>query len=72
LVLSRGVATSICSPAASVIVRFLVARSSFQVRMMACGSCRVSMPGAMASMRAQNSPARVREMASMLAKSSDG
>jgi hypothetical protein len=39
---------------------------------MSWGSCRVSMPGAMASMRAQNSPARLREIASMLAKSSDG
>jgi len=35
-----------------VIVRFLVAKSSFQVRMMSWGSCKVSMPGAIVSMRA--------------------
>ncbi len=57
---------------ALVVVRVIVASPSFQARAISGGSCRVSMPGARVSMRAQNSPASVLDTLSRLAKSSEG
>ena len=71
MALRRGLHTSTAAPAASTIVRFLVARSCFHAVTVSGGRRRVSIPGAIDSTRAQNNPARVREIASMLAKSSE-
>ena len=65
--LSRGNSTSICSPAALVIVRFLVVRSSFQVRMTAGVDARFDGFDARPEQPGQRAGDRV-----MLAKSSDG
>ena len=59
--------TTVFFPSGPVMVRLMVSRSSFQARATSGGSRRVLMPGARASILAQNRPARVRETASRLA-----